>query len=106
MNDDTKIDFGKIAHDIYRTHNSQSPTMYTFQPTQPVSDTCTYVTLHNYPWFTKLDRQETIEHTWLNKWKKQRNDYLERFGLVSKDIELFILEHSLREYFGETNART
>jgi len=106
MDRKTNKDFGQIAQEIYRVHAGQSPSIYAFRPTEPVASTCTYVTLHNYSWFTRLDREESTHHNWLYKWKKQRNDYLERFGSVSKEIELFILERSLREYFEETNAGT
>ncbi len=34
------------------------------------------------------------------KWKNTRNTYFKRFDVVSKEMEIFILERTLREHFG------
>ena len=43
---------------------------------------------------------ELNEPTWWDAWKDKRNTHLERFGFVPLEIEIFILERTLREHFG------
>ena len=99
MENKIEIDFEAIAFKIYRKSNSLGG-VFIIVENELIKSTCTYRVLDKYSWFNETVPPETQTHGWLNGWIKQRNNYLEHFGLISKSMELFILERNLREYFG------
>ncbi len=90
------INFSKFAEHLYE-HNVKQGKYW--RPDDLINHTWFYNSFHNEYHISAAAMDEYRAY-----WKQKRNNYFVRFGLVSKEIEILILETTLREHFGETNA--
>ena len=88
----------KFAKKIYQINvNASKGFGAEWSQNSPITSTWGDSDVERY--FNRLPTFDLDETTWWDVWKDERNKYLDRFGLVTPEIEVFILERTLKEYF-------
>lgn len=95
------VDFTKLAEDIYEAEQSHHRAIV--QKDNPMLSTyCTIPTIVEGLNLDERTRYVFIEKYWENwwyDWAKDRRCFIERFKQITPDIEVLIIERTLREHF-------
>ncbi len=93
------IDFNKLAKDIYASERAHKYAR--IEPTDP--SLSTYSTISNLQRalgqklsYTHMDK---CWNAWWDDWYDTRLKFIERFGSIHPDIEIVILEKTLKEHW-------
>ncbi len=92
------IDFNQLAKDIY-TNEMTSKNGGIFPTEINLSTFVTFPTLQKVMPKMSHNRSDSLWSKWWDDWKDMRTKIIKRFGQITPEVEVIVIEKTLREHF-------